>query len=295
MQGQSQIEPSAEVQMPWRRTKIVCTLGPSTDTPGVLEALMSAGMDVARINASFGGHTEHTRRIREVRELARRLGQHVAILMDLPGPKFRVGQLRDGALELSRGSHVTLTGDASAPGAILVPHPELLKSLRANEPVYLSDGSVELRVLANSLGGVECEVVAGGIVRSGSGVNSPESRLSAPIPTTEDRRHVSFAVSQEIEWIGVSYVQAAEDLIRVRELLPPSGSRPLLMAKIEKRRALACLDAIIDAADGVMVARGDLGVKPIWGETPRSRSGSSPCQRQSMPGHNFPSRCSHQW
>jgi pyruvate kinase len=225
-------------------------------------------MDVARINASFGDHTEHTRRVREVRELARRLGRHVAILIDLPGPKFRVGQLRDGVIELSRGAHVTLTDDVSVPAAIPVPHQELLRSLRANELVYLSDGSIELRVLANAPAGVECEVVAGGIVRSGSGVNSPESRLSALIPTAEDRRHITFAIAQGLDWIGVSYVQSAEDLVRVRELLRPAGSRPLFIAKIEKRQALACLDAIIDAADGVMVARGDLGVETDLAEIP---------------------------
>ena len=134
-------------QIPWRRTKIVCTLGPATDAPGVLGGLLAARMDVARINASFGDHDEHTRRILAVRELAQRLGQRVAIMIDLPGPKFRVGQLRGGSRDLSRGARVALTGDAGDPAAILVPHAQLLESLRTNEPVYLTDGSVELRVL----------------------------------------------------------------------------------------------------------------------------------------------------
>jgi pyruvate kinase len=255
-------------QKPWRRTKIVCTLGPATDAPGVLEGLLAAGMDVARINASFGDHDEHTRRILTVRGLAQRLGQQIAIMIDLPGPKFRVGQLRGGSLDLSRGARVTLTGDAGDPAAIPVPHAQLLESLRPNEPVYLTDGSVELRVLSNSHGRVDCEVVGGGIVRSGSGVNSPESSLSALIPTLEDRRHITYALSQNVEWIGVSYVQAAGDLIRIRELLPRHGPTPLLMAKIEKRQALAALDEIIDAADGVMVARGDLGVETDLAEIP---------------------------
>ncbi len=262
------METTADTQLRWCRTKIVCTLGPSTDTPGVLEGLLSAGMDVARINASFGNHDDHARRILDVRELAKRLGRKVAILIDLPGPKFRVGQLRNGSLELNRGSRITLTYDASIPAAIFVPNEELLKSLRAKQPVYLSDGLVELRVLATAQGRIECEVVAGGIVRSGSGVNSPESRLSTLIPTPEDCRHISFAILQDIEWIGVSYVQSAEDLTRLREALPPPGPRPLLMAKIEKRQALAALDSIIDAADGVMVARGDLGVETDLAEIP---------------------------
>ena len=124
----------------------------------------------------------------------------------------------------------------------------------------INDGSVELRVRSATPGRVDCEVVAGGTVRSGSGINSPESTLSAVIPTPEDRRHISFAVSQNVEWIGVSFIQSVGDLVRVRELLP-HGPSPLLMAKIEKRQALAVLDALINASDGVMVARGDLGVE----------------------------------
>lgn len=258
----------AEIRAPWRRTKIVCTLGPASDNPEVLEGLVASGMDVARINASFGNHDEHTRRILQVRELARRLDKQVAILLDLPGPKFRIGPLREGSRELSRGERVTLSGDASDPAAIPVPHEQLLESLRINEPVYLTDGSVELRVLGNTAGRVDCEVVAGGIVRSGSGVNSPESSLATLIPTPDDRRHIHFAVSRELEWIGVSFVQSAADLNRVREILPPRGSGPFLMAKIEKRQALNGLAAIIDAADGVMVARGDLGVETDLAEIP---------------------------
>ena len=218
-------------------------------------------MDVARINASFGDHAENTRRIQEVRELAQRLERPVAILMDLPGPKFRVGQLPGGSRELIRGAQITLSIGSTDPAAIPVPNEELLASLRANDPVYLTDGLVALRVVSNAPGRVDCEVIAGGTVRSGSGVNSPESSLSALIPTSEDRRHIGYAVSRKVEWIGVSYVQSAGDL-------PPRGSGPLLMAKIEKRQALAALDEIIDAADGVMVARGDLGVETDLAEIP---------------------------
>ncbi|MGH8763612.1 MAG: pyruvate kinase [Nitrosospira sp.] len=254
----------------WQRTKIVCTLGPATDQPGVIERLIGGGMDVARVNTSHGDHADHVSRIRRVRQAAKALGQPVAILVDLPGPKFRVGDLPGGSLELAEGAIVTLAEEGGDPGEGNNPLPvrnrELLQALRAGESVFLVDGSIELRVTtagAKSTGsGVGCEVVIGGTVRSGSGVNVPESALDTLIPTDDDRRHLAFAVSQEVEWVGVSFVQSAGDIARVRACLPAGpGMAPLLMAKIEKRRALADLDAIVEASDGVMVARGDLGVE----------------------------------
>lgn len=260
----------------WHRTKIVCTLGPATDAPGIIERLISCGMDVARVNTSHGDHADHARRIREVRGAARKAGQPVAILIDLPGPKFRIGDLPGGAAKLAEGAIVTLTEEAGVGGAgrypeggnklLPVRNPELLQALRVGESVFLADGSIELRVKATAPG-IQCQVVTGGTVRPGSGINVPESALGALIPTEEDRRHLSFALSQEAEWVGVSFVQSADDLARVRASLPP-GAQPLLMAKIEKRRALANLDAIVEAADGVMVARGDLGVETDLAEIP---------------------------
>lgn len=256
----------------WNRTKIVCTLGPATDAPGIIERLIDSGMDVARINASHGDHAGHARRIQQVRHAAQKYDQPVAILIDLPGPKFRLGDLPDGYCKLVEGSIVMLVeesdtaGAASDPseGSILLPvrNPELLVALRARELVFLADGSVELRVktAASTSTNVQCEVLIGGTVRSGSGINVPESALNELVPTDDDRRHLAFAVTQEAEWVGVSFVQSAGDLARIRALLP-SGEQPLLMAKIEKRRALANLEEIVEAADGVMVARGDLGVE----------------------------------
>lgn len=256
----------------WQRTKIVCTLGPATDHPGVIEQLIECGMDVARVNASHGDHADHARRIERVRNAAQALGQPVAILMDLPGPKFRIGDLPDDFRKLAEGEIVRLAaegsiaeegGDAEERNSLLpVRDPELLQALRAGEQVFLADGSIELCVKTTTATHVRCEVVIGGIVRSGSGINIPESALTALVPTDDDRRHLAFAVAQEIEWVGVSFVQSAGDLARVRACLPAgAGTQPLLMAKIEKRRALADLDAIVEASDGVMVARGDLGVE----------------------------------
>jgi pyruvate kinase len=267
-------------QSKWQRTKIVCTLGPATDPPGVIERLIEAGMDVARINTSHGDHADHARRIRQVRQAAHALGQPVALLMDLPGPKFRLGDLPDGFCRLEEGTMITLAeaGDeakatSAAGNCSLLPvrNRKLLQALRTGEPVFLADGSVELGVksVAANPSRAECEVRIGGTVRSGSGINIPESATDTLIPTDEDRKHLAFAVSQEAEWVGVSFVQSAGDLARVRACFPPGpGVKPLLMAKIEKRRALDDLEAIVEASDGVMVARGDLGVETDLAEIP---------------------------
>ncbi|HVL56725.1 MAG TPA: pyruvate kinase [Burkholderiaceae bacterium] len=251
----------------WHRAKVVCTLGPATDAPGVLTGLVAAGMDVARINLSHGGTDDHARRIDNVRQAARDLEQPVAILLDLPGPKFRLGRLDDSGRVLQEGSIVALGTAAADPGTIPVRDSELLAVLRPGDPVHLADGSVELRVASVSPQRVRCQVVIGGTVRSGSGINVPEADFGAIVPTEADRRHLEFASSQHVEWVGVSFVQGPEDLARVRACLP-TGDAPLLMAKIEKRRALARLDEIIAAADGVMVARGDLGVETDLAEIP---------------------------
>jgi pyruvate kinase len=229
--------------------------------------MIAAGMDVARFNMSHGDHANHARQIQHVRRLARQAGRFVAILVDLPGPKFRLGELADGTRVLQLGTDVVLTLGADPPDALPVRHPALLQALRVGESVYLADGAVRLEVKAVGAGRVVCEVLVSGTVTSGSGINVPESRLSALVPTDDDRRHLDFALTQQAEWLGVSFVQTAEDLIRIRTLLPPSR-QPLLMAKIEKRQALADLDAIVAAADGVMVARGDLGVETDLAEMP---------------------------
>jgi pyruvate kinase len=226
-----------------------------------------AGMDVARVNLSHGSPEDHARRIARVREMAQQLGLHVAVLADLPGPKFRVGTLPEGSRELRRGTDVILSPLADHPAALPVPHRELLQELRSGEAVYLADGAVKLHVISRTGEEVTCRVLMGGTVRSGSGINFPESKLSVRVPTEDDRRHIANASARQAEWMGVSFVQSADDLARVRSVLP-NESRPLLMAKIEKRQALADLDAIMEAADGVMVARGDLGVETDLAQIP---------------------------
>jgi pyruvate kinase len=251
----------------WQRTKIVCTLGPATDASGVIEALVRSGMDVARINMSHGTNADHGQRIAHVRAVSRMLSRPIAILADLPGPKFRIGELPGGSRRLEDGATVVLAAGNERPEYLPLRQRRLLDALAPGESVYLADGSIELVVNARAAEGVACRVVVGGSVRSGSGVNAPQSELPGLVPTDEDRSHLAFAAAHGVDWIGVSFVQAPQDLDRVRAALP-DGAAPLLMAKIEKRRALANLDAIVDAADGVMVARGDLGVETDLAEIP---------------------------
>src|SRR5688572_11514076 len=196
----------------WQHTKIVCTLGPATDAPEVIEGMISAGMDVARINMSHGAPDDHARRIHGVREAAGILGRPVGILADLPGPKFRIGELPGGSRKLHDGARVYLDEEASGPDCLPVKHRALLEALRAGESVYLADGSIELAVNATAAGRVECEVLVGGTVRSGSGINVPELNLPALVPTEHDRVCLAFAASQAVDWIGVSFVQSADDL-----------------------------------------------------------------------------------
>lgn len=251
----------------WQHTKIICTLGPSTDAPGVLEGLIGAGMDLARINLSHGVPDEHARRIRRVREVSRNLGRPVGILADLPGPKFRLGEIPGGSRDLPGGARVYLAKEASTPNVLPIRQHALLAALRAGQSVYLADGAIRLVVKAEAADQVECEVLAGGTVRSGSGVNLPELQLPGLVPTERDRICLAFAVSQAVDWIGVSFVQGADDLTRVRACLV-DACMPLLMAKIEKRGALAALDSIVEAADAIMVARGDLGVETDLAQIP---------------------------
>lgn len=224
-------------------------------------------MDVARINASHSDHASHARRIEAVRQTARRVGEPVAILLDLPGPKFRVGELAGGQRALERGANVTLKLQGDVADCIPILRRELLHALRPGESLYLADGTVELRVEHAGHDAVVCQVIVGGTIRSRSGINLPESKMPALVPTEEDRRHITFAVAHQVEWLGVSFVQTADDLARVRSLFPDEF-RPSLIAKIEKRQALASLEAIIQAADGVMVARGDLGVETDLAQIP---------------------------
>ncbi len=252
------------------RTKIVCTIGPASSSPEMIRGLIRAGMDVARINFSHGDHVTHARSIATLRRIAEQEGRLVAVMADLQGPKLRVGEIEGGAVELDEGDVVTLTAHAR-PGAtdeIPVPHPELLRDLRMGQTVLLDDGSLELIVVRAGEGAPQCRVVAGGQLTSHKGINVPGATLSFSALTFKDREDVLFALEQGVDFFALSFVRRAADVLELRQLLKSKGADVPVIAKIEKAEALSVFDEILTEADGVMVARGDLGVETPAEEVP---------------------------
>ncbi|MGH2689912.1 MAG: pyruvate kinase [Actinomycetota bacterium] len=251
-----------------RTTKLICTIGPAS--AGCVGALVRAGMDVARVNFSHGTDGEHRRMFASVRAAADEAGREVATLADLPGPKVRLGEVPGGRMELAEGSRLTL-GDAGAgenPGDgpwLGTGHPGLAHDVRPGDTVYLSDGTVELRVL-HSVDVVVAEVVRGGTVRSRAGVNVPSSRLSLPAVTARDEADLALAVGLGCDVVAQSFVRRADDVRRLRQFV--GGLTPRIVAKIETRGAVEEFDGILAHADGVILARGDLGVELPFEQVP---------------------------
>jgi pyruvate kinase len=251
-----------------RRTKIIATVGPASWDGEVLAGLIEAGADVLRLNFSHADRERHGRTIESIRDAAQEAGREVAILGDLPGPKLRIGELRDDVAELQTGTHVQLTprqieGDEET---IPVDWPGI-SSLREDELVYLADGSIRLRVCESEDGGVECEVEVGGTLSSHKGMNIPGA--TAPAATVGDLGWVEFAVERGIDLLAMSFVSSAADLEPVTERLRSLGSDIPLIAKIEKQQAAENAEEIVRAAGGgIMVARGDLGIELPLAEVP---------------------------
>lgn len=249
------------MKLPKHRSKIVCTIGPASDAPKVLEQMIRAGMNVARLNLAHGTADEHRTRIARIRDAARKTGYRVAILADLPGPKIRIGSL-PAPVTLKHGDHVLLA--PGAPGtaqAIPLELPPLAKPLVKGDAVYLNDGFLELRVEQHDSQGVLCQVLVGGVLLSHKGVNLPGVYLEGGALTAADRELLAFALKAGVDGLSVSFVESAEDLHAARRAANALGFHPFLVAKIERARAWKHIDAIIDATDAIMVARGDLGVE----------------------------------
>ena len=244
-----------------RRTKIVCTIGPASTSAEVLDQLVAAGMDAARLNFSHGTHEDHALRARLVREAEDRSGRPLALMADLQGPKLRVGEL-PAPVELEPGQEVLVTPNGiGVPGDLPVSPAVLSEVLRPGHELLIDDGAVRLRVEAVDGRRVRCKVVVGGTVTSNKGVNLPGVPLPVPSLTDKDLRDLGFALSLGVDFVALSFVRSANDIRQLREHVHAAGSPALLIAKIEKAEALEELEAILSAADAVMVARGDLGVE----------------------------------
>jgi pyruvate kinase len=252
------------------RTKIVCTLGPASSDEATMRAFIEAGMAVARVNFSHGEYGEHAQRIGMVRRLASEMGHAVAILADLQGPKLRVGRLPDQGISLVEGQSVTLVdSDASdEPGIIALPHPEVLRDAVDGERILLDDGLLELRVAGRSEEGVLARVVTGGVLQSRKGLSLPHTSIKMPSVTDKDKADAAFALEQEVDYFGLSFVRCADDVRHLRDWLASKGADTPIIAKIEKPEALDCIEEILEVSDGMMVARGDLGVEAPAEEVP---------------------------
>lgn len=242
-----------------RKAKIVATLGPVTRSPEAVQALVSAGMDVARLNFSHGTHDDHRQSYENVRRAAERAGRPVAVLQDLQGPKIRVGKLRGGRAVLKDGGEVIITVDPAEFGGHKIPctYSGLPGDVQRGDPILLADGVMRLEVLSVTRKDVTCRVVQGGILTDNKGINLPGTAVNIPALTPKDLEDLLFGLTLGVDYVAASFVRSADD---VREVRRHAGSLPII-AKIEKPQAVERLDEICLAADGIMIARGDLGVE----------------------------------
>jgi pyruvate kinase len=248
-----------------QRTKIVATIGPASSSPEVLKQMVMAGMNVARLNFSHGSYEDHAKQITLLRSVEKELNIPITLLQDLQGPKIRVGQLPDGKITLNDGEFLTLVPQdeyKQQPGTIAIDYPHLADDAQVGTQILLDDGLLELRIEEIQGNAVKCKIIEGGILKSRKGVNLPSLNLRLPSMTEKDKQDLEFGLSQGIDWVSLSFVRKPEDIIALHDLLTEKGYGDVpVIAKIEKPQAIENLEEILDECDGVMVARGDLGVE----------------------------------
>ncbi|MFN2459328.1 MAG: pyruvate kinase [Candidatus Velthaea sp.] len=255
-----------------KRTKIVATIGPASRDPATLRELFRSGVNVARLNFSHGTHDEHRAVIEDVRRIASELGIHVSILQDLPGPKVRTGPLADGtaSVKLVAGADFTLTTQAVGGTAerVSVSYANLPGDVANGKQIYLADGAIALRIMAVDGSEIRTKIETGGDLRAKQGINYPDGSLDIDAVTERDLEHLAFGLDNNVDWVAVSFVRTAADIARVKSFIAERGRTVPVIAKIEKHEALDHIDAIVDASDGIMVARGDLGIEMPMEEVP---------------------------
>ena len=249
--------------LPSNKTKIVCTIGPASESPEIMEQMIRAGMNVARLNFSHGDFDSHKKIIENLRAVARATGQRVTIMADLPGPKMRIGQLDKEPIELEPGASFILTtedilGDS---GRVSVTFDRLPQSVKPGDTLYLNDGYIQIEVVRVEGNDVHCQVLVGGELRSRKGLNLPGIDLGISAFTERDRQCLEFALKQGVDAVSQSFVETATDITAVRDAAAAMGHNPFIIAKIERSRAEDNLEGILEVSDGIMIARGDLGVE----------------------------------
>ncbi len=255
----------------FNRTKIVATIGPASSSHETLTAMIRAGVDVCRINLSHGEYTHHQEVIRTIRQINRELGTHTSILVDLQGPKLRIGVVKDNAMGLNAGDVITFTTQEciGENGTLYMNYQQFPADVSVGETILIDDGKLKLRVLeTNKVDRVKAEVESGGILSSKKGVNLPRTKISLPSLTQKDLADLDFALSMDVDWIGLSFVRNPKDILELKSIIARAGKKVRVVAKIEKPEALECIDEILAETDALMVARGDLGVEMPMEQVP---------------------------
>jgi pyruvate kinase len=248
----------------FNKTKIVATMGPATQNIQLLEEMFNEGLDICRINFSHGDYEAVKQTVANIRELNKKLKSHVGILGDLQGPKLRIGVMKNNKATLVQGKEIDITtkeceGDENK---IYITYPQFPLDVKVGETVLIDDGKIHLRVNeTNGKDEVRCTILVGGELSSKKGVNLPNTKISLPCLTLKDLRDLDFALELEFDWIGLSFVRSVTDIVDLKEIIRNKGKRARVIAKIEKPEAIREIDNIIDVTDGIMVARGDLGVE----------------------------------
>ncbi len=243
-----------------RRAKIIATLGPSTSSPDKITDLFESGVNVFRLNFSHGSHSDHGRNIQTIKDLEKKTKQHIGILIDLQGPKLRVGQFINGAVTLKRGDTFKLDMEDKLGNEerVCMPHPEIFSALEPGAMLLVNDGHLKLKVTKYGKDWANTEVVIPGVLSDNKGVNVPDIHLPLPAVTDKDKTDLEFGLQHGIDWVALSFVQTPNDIEVLRKII---GKRAAIIAKLEKPSALQHLDEIINKADAIMIARGDLGVE----------------------------------
>jgi pyruvate kinase len=251
------------VALRWRRTKIVATLGPASSEPKMNAELLCAGVDVVRLNMSHGTHEAHSEVYHRVRAAAKKLDRHVAIFADLCGPKIRCGKFPDGPLKLTPGEEVMIDPrvDKGGPGLIASQYRAIARDVQPGHRILLDDGNLELKALAIEGDRVRCRVVFGGLLKDHKGINLPDSKVSASSLPPKDIADAKFAIGLGVDYLALSFVRTAKDVAGLRRLIAREGATTPIIAKIETPEAMDNIEAIVLAADAIMVARGDLGIE----------------------------------
>ncbi len=253
-----------------KRSKIVATIGPASRDKKILTELSRAGANVFRLNFSHGTHEDHRKSIDWIREINEEFGTNKAILQDLQGPKIRINQMKDGGVEIKPGEKISISIDdrEGDEKVVSTTYKEIINDVRPGDTILIDDGNIELKVESVKDKMVHTEIIYGGVLKSRKGINLPNTKVSAPSLTEKDRKDLEFGLQFNLEWVALSFVRKAKDILELKEIIKKAGKDTKVVAKIEKPEALENMDEIIEATDALMVARGDLGVEIAMQDVP---------------------------